>query len=241
MEENIMENKSLPIYSRVSTGVKGLDNLIGGGLIPGRVYVVTGPPGSGKTTLGIQFLVEGAKNGEKGIYISLVDDSKTIIQDMLYYRFNLLSHIRSKKIVIYDLGAVLSQGGKKPTWKEILKEIKRIILHENAKRVVIDSFTPLEFMVQDPENKRKEVVGLIKLLSTMEITTIVITEMIESEKYTDDYYVASGVIIMHHFMRQYNMIRALQILKMRGTSHDSNLKKIKITENGIEVYNEAPW
>ncbi|MBC7094105.1 ATPase domain-containing protein [Thermococcus sp.] len=241
MEENIMENKSLPIYSRVSTGVKGLDNLIGGGLIPGRVYVVTGPPGSGKTTLGIQFLVEGAKNGEKGIYISLVDDSKTIIQDMLYYRFNLLSHIRSKKIVIYDLGAVLSQGGKKPTWKEILKEIKRIILHENAKRVVIDSFTPLEFMVQDPENKRKEVVGLIKLLSTMEITAIVITEMIESEKYTDDYYVASGVIIMHHFMRQYNMIRALQILKMRGTSHDSNLKKIKITENGIEVYNEAPW
>lgn len=236
-----MENKSLPIYSRVSTGVKGLDNLIGGGLIPGRVYVVTGPPGSGKTTLGIQFLVEGAKNGEKGIYISLVDDSKTIIQDMLYYRFNLLSHIRSKKIVIYDLGAVLSQGGKKPTWKEILKEIKRIILHENAKRVVIDSFTPLEFMVQDPENKRKEVVGLIKLLSTMEITTIVITEMIESEKYTDDYYVASGVVIMHHFMRQYNMIRALQILKMRGTSHDSNLKKIKITENGIEVYNEAPW
>lgn len=236
-----MENKSLPIYSRVSTGVKGLDNLIGGGLIPGRVYVVTGPPGSGKTTLGIQFLVEGAKNGEKGIYISLVDDSKTIIQDMLYYRFNLLSHIRSKKIVIYDLGAVLSQGGKKPTWKEILKEIKRIILHENAKRVVIDSFTPLEFMVQDPENKRKEVVGLIKLLSTMEITAIVITEMIESEKYTDDYYVASGVIIMHHFMRQYNMIRALQILKMRGTSHDSNLKKIKITENGIEVYNEAPW
>ncbi|ACS90873.1 ATPase, RecA superfamily [Thermococcus sibiricus MM 739] len=241
MEENIMENKSLPIYSRVSTGVKGLDNLIGGGLIPGRVYVVTGPPGSGKTTLGIQFLVEGAKNGEKGIYISLVDDSKTIIQDMLYYRFNLLSHIRSKKIVIYDLGAVLSQGGKKPTWKEILKEIKRIILHENAKRVVIDSFTPLEFMVQDPENKRKEVVGLIKLLSTMEITAIVITEMIESEKYTDDYYVASGVVIMHHFMRQYNMIRALQILKMRGTSHDSNLKKIKITENGIEVYNEAPW
>ncbi|WP_048160613.1 RAD55 family ATPase [Thermococcus sibiricus] len=236
-----MENKSLPIYSRVSTGVKGLDNLIGGGLIPGRVYVVTGPPGSGKTTLGIQFLVEGAKNGEKGIYISLVDDSKTIIQDMLYYRFNLLSHIRSKKIVIYDLGAVLSQGGKKPTWKEILKEIKRIILHENAKRVVIDSFTPLEFMVQDPENKRKEVVGLIKLLSTMEITAIVITEMIESEKYTDDYYVASGVVIMHHFMRQYNMIRALQILKMRGTSHDSNLKKIKITENGIEVYNEAPW
>lgn len=237
----MMENKSLPIHTRVSTGVKGLDSLIGGGLIPGRVYVVTGPPGSGKTTLGIQFLVEGAKNGEKGIYISLVDDPKTIIQDMLYYRFNLLSHIRSKRIVIYDLGAVLTRGSKKPTWAEILEEIKSIILHENAKRVVIDSFTPLEFMVQDPENKRKEVVRLIKLLSTMEITAIIITEMMESEKYTDDYYVASGVIMMHHFMRQYRMIRALQILKMRGTTHDSNLKKIKITENGIEVYNEAPW
>jgi len=236
-----MENKIGPIYNRVPTGVKGLDNLIGGGLIPGRVYVITGPPGSGKTTLGIQFLVEGAKNGEKGIYISLVDDPKTIIQDMLHYRFNLLSHLRSKRIVIYDLGTILAQGDQKPTLTKILEEIKRVILREDAKRVVIDSFTPLEFMVQDPENKRREIVRLIKLLSTMEITALIITEMMESEKYTDDYYVASGVIMMHHFMRQYNMIRALQILKMRGTSHDSNLKKIRITENGIEVYNEAPW
>ncbi|HIH72568.1 MAG: ATPase, RecA superfamily [Thermococcales archaeon 44_46] len=236
-----MEDISSGFYRRISTGVKGLDDLIGGGLIPGRVYVVTGPPGSGKTTLGIQFLVEGAKNWEKGVYISLVDDPKTIIQDMFHYKFNLLSFIRSKKIVIYDLSSTITAGDKKPSWGEILDEIKMIIVNENAKRVVIDSFTPLELMVRDPENKRRELVRLIKLLSLMGITAFVITEMMESDKYTDDYYVASGVIVMHHFMRNFQMVRGIQILKMRGTAHDSNMKKVRFTENGIEVYNEAPW
>lgn len=57
---------------RIPSGVPGLDELIGGGFLPGRVYVVTGPPGSGKTTLGMQFLAEGAKNDEKGLFIALL-------------------------------------------------------------------------------------------------------------------------------------------------------------------------
>nr|WP_238565044.1 ATPase domain-containing protein [Thermococcus litoralis] len=61
-----MEKELDLAYKRIPTGIKGLDELLGGGLLPGRVYVVTGPPGSGKTTLGIQFLIEGAKNNEKG-------------------------------------------------------------------------------------------------------------------------------------------------------------------------------
>ncbi|WP_457741476.1 RAD55 family ATPase [Thermococcus sp.] len=225
---------------RVSTGVQGLDKLIGGGFLEGRVYLVTGPPGSGKTTFGVQFLVEGARNEEKGLFVSLFEPQDVLIKDMLRYNFGILEHFQSGKIAFYDLGEILLNAGRELTWDELFTLLVELIKREDAKRVVIDSFSLFESFVSNPSGKKKALGLFIRLLRSIGATTLLLSEMLSSEKYTDEYYLADGVIVLHHFMRNYQMVRALQILKMRGVPHDSNLKRMRFTTDGIVVYPEAP-
>jgi len=232
----------LKSLDRVSSGVPGLDNLIGGGFIPGRVYLIVGPPGSGKTTIGVQFLVEGAKNDEKGLFISLYENPKIITQNMLRYNLGLLGYIQSKRIVFHDFGEALFSAGRKFTWDEVLEAILELIRREEGvKRVFIDSFNSLESSVVDPENKRMAMGRFMRKLHDMEVTVLFASEMLSSENYTDEYYLSDGVIVLHHFMRNFQMVRALQVLKMHGVPHDSNLKRIRFTDEGIRVYQEAPF
>ncbi|EEB75029.1 ATPase domain-containing protein [Thermococcus sp. AM4] len=231
----------LKSLDRVPSGVPGLDEIIGGGFLPGRVYLITGPPGSGKTTMGVQFLVEGARNGEKGVFVSLVEDPRVILQDMLRYNFGLLGYVKSKTITFHDLGRILLRTEYRLTWNELFNSILQIISEEGIKRAVIDSFTSMEHLVKDPENKRWALGRFIRALQELETTTLITSEMLQGERYTDEHYLVDGVLVIHHFMRNYQMVRAMQVLKMRGVPHDSNLKRIRFTDEGIKVYNEAPF
>ncbi|WP_457753680.1 RAD55 family ATPase [Thermococcus sp.] len=231
----------LKSLERIPSGVPGLDPLINGGFLPGRLYLITGPPGSGKTTIGIQFLIEGAKNNEVGLFVSFFDNPKIIIQDMLKYNLGLLSYVQSKKIVFYDMAEYLLHINHKMSWSELFNKILSFISEVNAKRVVIDSFTSMKDMVRDPENKRIALIKFIRELENKEVTVLLISEMVNPDTYSEEYYLASGVIVLHHFIRNYTMVRALQILKMRGIPHDSNMKRIRFTSEGVRVYAEAPF
>ena len=139
------------------------------------------------------------------------------------------------------MGESIFGAGRRFTWSEILENILHIIEAEDVKRVVIDSFTSLEYSVLDPEHKRMALGRFIRKLHERGITCLIIAEMMNSETYTEDYYLSDGVIVLHHFMRNYQMVRALQVLKMHGVAHDSNLKKLRFTEEGLKVYPEAPF
>ncbi len=228
--------------TRISTGVKGLDELIEGGLIPGRVYLITGPPGSGKTTLALHFLLDGAKRGEKGLYISLIQKPEEVIKDMARYDPSIVAYVKTWKIMLYDLGPILwRETNKVPTWGSVLFRIKELSETEKIDRLVIDPVSAIEFSVSNPARKRAELARFIRAIEDLGITAYLIGEMTDMDRYTEEHYLTSGVIMMHYFMHSNKMVRAIQILKMRGTKHDTGMKKVVFSDNGIIVFNKSPF
>lgn len=230
------------VAERIPTGVKGLDELIEGGLIPGRVYLITGPPGSGKTTFGMQFLLEGARRGEKGAYISLIHKPEEVAKDIARFNPSIYAYVNTWKIILYDLGPVLwRESTKVPTWRSVLTRIKDIVENEYITRLVIDPLTAIDFPHQDPVEKRVELAKFIRSLEDLGVTAYLIAEMTDLDRYSEEHYLVSGIIMLHYFMHEGRMIRAIQIFKMRGTKHDPNLKLLEFTDHGLVVYNKSPF
>ncbi|NPA47710.1 MAG: AAA family ATPase [Thermococci archaeon] len=235
-----MCSQSLPV--RVSTGVKGLDDIIEGGLIPRRVYLVTGPPGSGKTTLSIQFLLQGAREGERGLYVSLIQKPEDVIMDMTRYDPSIVPYVRNRKILLYDLGPILwRESSKAPTWRSVLSRIKEVAEAAKITRLVIDPLTAIGFPDTFPAEKRTELARFIRKIEELGITAILVDEMTEMDRYREEHYLVSGIIMMHYFMHESRMIRAIQVLKMRGTNHDTDMKMMKFSKDGIVVFNRSPF
>ncbi|WP_457751238.1 RAD55 family ATPase [Thermococcus sp.] len=231
-----------PLTSRISTGVKGLDEMIEGGLIPGRVYLVTGPPGSGKTTLSLQFLVEGAREGEKGLYVSLIQKPEDVVRDMERYEPGIIPYVQSRKILLYDLGPILwRESSKAPTWRSVLSRIREVAEAAKITRLVIDPLTAIGFPDTFPAEKRTELARFIRNIEELGITAILVDEMTEMDRYREEHYLVSGIIMMHYFMHGNRMIRAIQVLKMRGTRHDTDMKAMEFSNDGIVVLNRSPF
>ncbi|AEH24764.1 RAD55 family ATPase [Pyrococcus yayanosii] len=228
--------------ARISTGVKGLDELIEGGLIPGRVYLIVGPPGSGKTVFGMHFLLEGARRGEKVAYISLVQKPEEVVRDMVRFDPSIYAYVNTWKLILYDLGPILwRESSRVPTWRSVLLRIRDIVEDEKITRLVIDPLTAIDFPQQNPVEKRVELAKFIRGLEDLGVTAYLIAEMTDLDKYTEEHYLVSGIIMLHYFMHNGRMTRAIQVFKMRGTKHDPNLKLMRFTDKGLVVYNKSPF
>ena len=222
---------------RVSSGVPGLDDLIGGGLPASRLYVLSGPPGSGKTTLSTQFLVEGVKQGESGLFVSMHESRSDIVEDMSGYEFGFDRAIGTGQVTFVD---VFSSEGKRlfrPPGKHrdassLINRLTGFIDSNGIERVVIDSTMLLDHFLADSDNNK---IQFLTSLKRTDATVVLISEMTDPSSYTDEHYLAHGVIFMHNFLEEGGMQRGIQVLKMRGTKIETDIHDLSFGDNGVRV------
>jgi len=243
------------LSERVLTGVEGLDELISGGFPRGRVVLVLGGPGTGKTILGSQFLYKGiSQYGENGIFISLDESKNHFFSEMLKFGWDFKKAEEEGKFLFIDAtrlsrAAMLKEKmlkeetsslrGKQLEIDRLIEELQIKIQQIGAKRVVLDTLASLFYRFLDPIERRTAGVDLIESLSDIGATTIVTTELNYlglERNLMDEEFLVHGVVMMQTLFYGGTTTRALQIEKMRGAKINPNLVPYTIDKSGIEVF-----
>ncbi len=234
-------------YSKVKTGIPGLDSIISGGMKMGRTVTVSGPPGSGKTTFGLQYLYSGAKDfDESGVYLTMSQNIDDIKNDCKSFGWDFDDLISKEKILMIDARPFkiqdeligkdesLYRGEQLPfehLTKLILSSIKRI----DAKRVVIDSLTILAMQYNDQFYMRQGLQGMVQALENFGVTSLILSEYSEKDKIPLEWFVTSGIIQLRHTRKEDTMERTIQVTKMRGIKHSELIHLIELDSDGLHL------
>jgi circadian clock protein KaiC len=222
--------------SRVETGVTGLDQMLNGGLLEGSTTIVRGASGTGKTTLGIQFLYSGiVQKDEPGLLITFEEFPHSLHRDALSLGWDLKKlEAQDRLRIIFTSPAVFLSNLQSPS-----SALNQTIQEWGVKRVILDSITHFTRLSSDPIKLREIYNHVINGLKREGVTTVVTSE----DKATSLAFRERGalsflvdtVIIMRYVEIESTMQRAILILKMRGSAHDREIRRFEIKPGGIAI------
>lgn len=224
--------------NRVRTGVPGLDEMIQGGFPDGHMIVAMGSFGTGKTTLGLQFLMEGLSHGENCIFISLEEDKDSVVKNAASFGWDLATPVADKKLGLFKL----EPSDAKTTVTRIRSDLPKFVKSFGARRVVIDSVSLLNMMFPDESDRRSNLFNLCQLLRSTGATSILTAEVKdENPRSSRDglaEYTADGVLLMQSDENKESgeVQLTIRVLKMRRTAHSRRVKPYSITDKGLVVH-----
>ena len=224
---------AFPEQARASTGIAGLDHILGGGLPANHLYLVEGTPGSGKTTLGLQFLMRGVREGQRGLYITLSETAAELRTVAASHRWNL------EGIEIFEL---VTEEGLSPESEQSILHPSEVELGETTRgvmaaaervkpsRIVFDSLSEMRLLAQNPLRYRRQVLALKSFFSSRGCTVLLLDDRSAEKDDLQLHSIAHGVINLEQMVDQYGPERRrLRVIKMRGIpfrggEHDFNLE-----------------
>ncbi len=228
---------------RCATGLEGLDTILYGGIPRANTVLLTGSCGTGKTSLALEFLIHGAQKGENSLFVSVTENSEKLLANIIPYKFFDRSLIKSGTLVFVDLPVMyerLSMTKAELSMEEIdllVAAIAGLAKELGTKRLVIDSITSICYKLKTPEKIKDFVLKLGKSLSDLNCTTILVGEVpADSTSYSSfgvEEAIADGIILMANMERRGDILRTLQVIKMRGTMHSRGKYVLDLTPMGV--------
>ncbi|HMR66232.1 MAG TPA: circadian clock protein KaiC [Anaerolineae bacterium] len=239
MEEKKSEIGLEPL-AKSRTGIKGLDDITGGGLPKARPTLVSGSPGSGKTLIALEFLVRGATLfGEPGVFMAFEETEEELIRNVASLGFDLKKLIKERKLYIdyvYIERSEIEETGEYDL-EGLFIRLDQAITTVGAKRIVLDTLEVLFSGFANSGILRAELRRLFRWLKNKGVTAIITGEQGENTltRHGLEEYVSDCVISLEHVQRNHIYTRRLRIVKYRGTKHETNDFPFLIDDDGISI------
>jgi len=226
---------------RISTGSEGLDDILGGGLDPNRMYLYEGSPGSGKTTIALQFLLEGARQGERVLYVTL-SETKAELELVAKRHGWTLEGIDVFELVTPEasLDPELELTVLHPAEMELSETTQQVfdrVTETNPTRVIFDSLSEMRLLAQSPLRYRRQVLALKHFFTTRRCTVILLDDQTSEIGDLQLHSISHGVVMLEQVAVDYGAERRrLRVVKMRGIQFRGGYHDFVIRTGGVRIY-----
>ncbi|HVO63134.1 MAG TPA: ATPase domain-containing protein [Terriglobales bacterium] len=230
-----------PPKGRCSMGAPGMNDVLGGGLPTGHFYLLEGEPGTGKTTMALQFVIEGLRRGEKGLYVTLSESRRDLMVVAEAHGFN-VEGLNTLELLPgeQDLGPEGQYTVFHPAEVELSDRTQSIlaeVMRLKPERLVIDALSELRMMARDILRYRRQILSLKESLANHNCTVLLLDDRTSWEQELELHSIVHGVISLTKVPREYGkMRRRLEVTKLRGCAFREGYHDYIIRTGGVVVY-----
>lgn len=222
---------------RIPTGITGLDEMLHGGFLPQTANLIEGAPGTGKSTIGMQFIQQGiVHHDEPGIILTFEEFPEQYYRDATNFGWDFAGHEETGKLRVVMSSPEVSAADL----LQINGRLETIVEQTGARRILVDSLSHFEYLAADPVDLRRMIYSFVNGLKRMDLTAILTRENAALLGETPDSEEDLAFVMDSYTMLRYVELagaveKALLVLKLRGSDHDKDIRQYAITGRGLDV------